>query len=73
MNSFNWMVKQMNEWFFEHEGTLRAVRSKMARIKKSESKYFTCREWKILRAENGRSVFTALDNYSLFSRIAGGV
>lgn len=37
----------MSEWFFEHAGTLRAVRSKMARIKKNENKYFTRREWKI--------------------------
>ena len=36
----------MANWKFEHKGTLRAVRSKMARIKKSTPAYFIRRQWR---------------------------
>jgi len=39
------------EWKHEHDGTIRAVRSKMARIKKDNPGYFTRREWKIIEHE----------------------
>lgn len=37
----------MITWNWEHSGTERAVRSKMARIKKERPRYFIQREWKI--------------------------
>ena len=51
----------MNEWTLEHTGTIRAVRSKMARIKKNDTRYYTRRKW-IIEEKNCvvRGVFYAL-------------
>jgi hypothetical protein len=45
----------MSGWELEHTGTIRAVRSKMARFKKNDNRYFTMREWAII--PQGEGVF----------------
>jgi hypothetical protein len=43
----------MSGWKTEHTGTIRAVRSKMARFKKNDNRYFTMREWAIIETDIG--------------------
>ena len=52
------MVSLIDEygWKVEHTGTERAVRSKLGRIKKNDPKYFTRREWKIVKNYDGYCV-----------------
>ena len=47
----------MNDgWKVEHTGTERAVRSKLGRIKKQDPRYFTRRQWKIVKNYDGYCV-----------------